>query len=48
MRDAIIATDAERAFTLLATRLAKGRPVDKFGPGGSSDGLFGSFGRGAY
>ena len=36
-------TDAYRAFYILADRVAKGRPVDKLGPGGSSDGLFGSF-----
>lgn len=36
-------TDAQRAFNLLADRVAKGRPADKLGPGAAADGLFGSW-----
>ncbi len=36
---------AERAFYLLADRIAKDKPSDRLGPGAPADGLFGDYNR---
>jgi hypothetical protein len=38
-------SDAERAFYLLADRIAKDKPADRLGPGAPTDGLFGDYNR---